>query len=66
MRGQGLSSRITASVPAPMANAVQLAAPPRTDWPICHRSRSGPALSIETPNSFGNWLTITMNAMPFM
>ena len=66
MRCQGLSSRITASVPAPMANAVQLTAPSSTDRPICQRSRSGPTLSIETPRSFGSWLTITTNAMPFM
>ncbi len=66
MRCQGLSRNITASVPAPMANAVQLVAPFSTASPICHRSSSGPSLSIEIPNSLGSWLISTVNAMPFM
>ena len=66
IRFQGLSSRIAASVPAPTANAVQLAWPPRIDWAICTRSRSGPTLSIEKPNSLGSWLISTVSAMPFM
>ena len=28
--------------------------------------RSGPALLIEMPNSFGSWLISTVSAMPFM
>jgi hypothetical protein len=66
MRCQGLSRNITVSVAAPMAKAVQLAAPSSSASPICHRSSSGPSLSIEIPNSFGNWLISTVNAMPFM
>ena len=40
-------------MPAPTANAVQLAWPSRIACAICTRSRSGPTLSIEKPNSFG-------------
>ena len=66
MRLKRLSGRITASVPAPTTNAVQLAPPPTTEVAIRQRSRSGPALSIETPNSLGSWLISTVSAMPFM
>ena len=61
-----LSSRITASVPAPMASAVQFVLPSRIASPIAHRLRSGPSLSIEKPNSLGSWLISTVSAMPFM
>ena len=61
-----LSSRITASVPPPTANAAQFVAPPRIPSPIRHRLRRGPSLSIEKPNSFGSWLISTVSAMPFM
>jgi hypothetical protein len=66
MRLKGLSNRIAASVPAPTANAVQLALPSRMPRDICTRSRNGPAFSIEKPKSFGSWLTSTVRAMPFM
>ena len=61
-----LSSRITANVPAPMANAIQLILPPRTAVAISHTLRSGPSLSIEKPRSFGTWLISTVSAIPFM
>ena len=61
-----LSSRITASVPAPTMNAVQLVFPSSTAVAMAHRSLSGPSLSIEKPNSLGSWLISTVSAMPFM
>jgi hypothetical protein len=66
IRSKRLSSRIAASVPVPTANAVQLAWPPSTELVISARSRSGPAPSIEKPNSLGSWLISTVSAMPFM
>jgi hypothetical protein len=60
------SSRITANVPAPIANAVQFVFPPRIASAISQRSRKGPCPSIEKPNSLGNWLISTVSAMPFM
>jgi hypothetical protein len=35
-------------------------------WVMLTRSRNGPALLIENPNSFGSWLINTVSAMPFM
>ena len=66
MRLKRLSGRITASVPAPTTNAVQLASPPQHRAGDPPESRSGPPVSIETPNSFGSWLISTVSAMPFM
>jgi hypothetical protein len=61
-----LSSRITARVPAPTPNAAQLALPSSSEVAIDHRSLTGPAFSIEKPNSLGSWLINTASAMPFM
>ena len=61
-----LSSRITASVPAPTANAVQFVFPPRIASAIAQRFLSGPSLSIEKPKSLGSWLISTVSAIPFM
>ena len=60
------SSRITASAPNPIPKAAQLVFPSRMAPPIAHKLRKGPSLSIEKPNSFGNWLIKTVNAIPFM
>ena len=49
-----LSSRITISVPSPIANATRLVFPSAIALPIAHRLRNGPSLSIEKPNSFGS------------
>ena len=62
-----LSSRITASVPAPTRAAVQFTPPLKISLPMDHRlCAAGRALSIEKPNSLGSWLTKTVKAMPFM
>ena len=61
-----LSSRITASVPAPSVNADQFVLPASTPLMSCRISCSGPSASTEKPNSAGNWLTSTVSAMPFM
>ena len=47
-------------------NAVQLARPSSTAVAMAHTLCSGPSLSIENPNSLGNWLISTVSAMPFM
>ena len=49
-----LSSKITANVPAPIANAVQFVLPPKIASAMAHNSRNGPASPIEKPNSLGN------------
>ena len=61
-----LSSRITANVPAPIANAVQFVFPSRIASAMAHRFRNGPSPSIEKPKSLGNWLISTVSAIPFM
>ena len=61
-----LSSRITASVPAPTTNVVQLNFAPHTALAMDHRSLKGPSLSIEKPKSLGSWLISTVSAIPFM
>ena len=57
---------MTARVPAPTMNAVQLVLPSITAVAMAHKSLSGPSLSIEKPNSLGSWLINTVSAMPFM
>ena len=47
------SSRITASVPAPTRNAVQLVRPSSTALAMASRFLTGPSLSIENPKIFG-------------
>ena len=66
IRLKGFSRRIATSVPAPTANAIQLALPSSSASVIRTRSRSGPVPSIEKPNSFGSWLISTVSAIPFM
>ena len=66
MRSLFFNSRITANVPKPMANAVQLVRPPRTAAAMSHTSLSGPLFSMEKPRSFGTWLISTVSAIPFM
>ena len=61
-----LSSRITANVPAPIANAVQFAFPSKMSLPMVHNSRKGPASSTEKPKNLGTWLISTVSAIPFM
>ena len=61
-----LSSRITASVPAPTTKAAQFVLPSMIAPAMAHRSRNGPVPSIENPKSLGSWLISTVNAMPFM
>ena len=55
-----------ASVPAPIANAIQLALPLDIAVAIAARLRNGPSASTENPNSFGNLLISTTSAIPFM
>ena len=50
---------MTASVPAPTANAVQFASPLKIAVAMAHNSRSGPVFSTEKPNNFGTWLMRT-------
>ncbi|MCY1369962.1 hypothetical protein D9M69_570300 [compost metagenome] len=52
-RSKRLSRRMMARVPAPRAKADQFALPSYSAWNRPRVSRSGPALSIEMPNSFG-------------
>ena len=61
-----LSSKMTASVPAPTAKVVQLVSPSKIAVAMAQTFVSGPSLSIEKPKSFGSWLINTVNAMPFM
>ena len=61
-----LSSRIMASVVAPMASAATLMLPDAIAVPIAHRLRKGPSASMENPRNLGSWLISTINAMPFM
>ncbi|MNC55258.1 hypothetical protein D3C75_1047790 [compost metagenome] len=65
-RSKRASSRMSASVPMPMAKAIQLACPASRAWLRARMSRSGPLLSMEMPNSLGVWLISTVKAMPFM
>ena len=53
------SERITANVPAPTANAIQLAFPFKIACAIAHSSLNGPSPSIEKPKSLGSWLIST-------
>ena len=46
--------------------ATQFVPPLKISFPMAHKSRSGPWLSIEKPNSLGSWLTKTVKAMPFI
>ena len=66
-RWRPLSTRITASVPAPMASDASSSAP-SSDAPADRPQarRPGPSPSIEKPNSLGSWLISTVSAMPFM
>ena len=57
---------MTASVPAPTRNATQFVLPSTIDPAMAHESLSTPRLSIEKPNSLGNWLINTVSAIPFM
>jgi hypothetical protein len=66
MRLLPLSSRITARVPAPTVNVIQLAMPFRIEAAMAHKSATGPTPSILNPNSLGSWLINTVSAMPFM
>jgi hypothetical protein len=66
MRGIVLSARMAANVPAPTANAIQLAFPFKIACAIAHRFRNGPSPSIEKPKILGSWLTRTVSAIPFM
>ncbi len=61
-----LSRRITARVPAPTASAAALVLPASTAWANSQIRVSGPSPPEEKPNSLGNWLIITVIAMPFM
>ena len=65
-RGQRFSTRISASVPAPIASATTFVAPAKTFSTIPHTWRSGPCAETEKPKSFGIWLSSTVSAMPFM
>ena len=66
MRFLSLRRKITANVPAPTANAVQFALPPRTASAMAQSFLNGPSPSIEKPNSLGSWLITTVSAIPFM
>ena len=65
-RGQRFSSRMSASVPAPIASATTFVLPrehPLDDSPcLAQRALRG----TEKPKSFGTWLSSTVSAMPFM
>ena len=65
-RGLFFSARMAANVPAPTANAIQLAFPFKIACTIAHSSRNGPSPSIEKPKSLGSWLIRTVSAIPFM
>ncbi|MNH17024.1 hypothetical protein D3C79_766770 [compost metagenome] len=61
-----MSSRINARLAPPTAKLGQCPWPAIKVCANCHRSRRGPWLSMERPNSLGNWLISTVSAMPFM
>ena len=65
-RGQRFRSRISASVPAPIASATTFVLPATTFSTIPDTCRNGPSALTEKPRSFGIWLSITVSAMPFM
>ncbi len=52
-RGQRFSNRMTASVPAPIANAATLVLPASTPSTMAHAWRPGPSALTENPRSFG-------------
>ncbi|MNS38885.1 hypothetical protein D3C72_711500 [compost metagenome] len=65
-RSKRFNSRIIAKVAAPTAKAYQLVLPSITACASSHSSCNGPRPSIGMANILGNWLTSTVNAMPFM
>ena len=65
-RGRRFSTRISASVLAPIASATRFVLPAITFSTIPHACRIGPSAETEKPKSFGIWLSTTVSAMPFM
>ncbi|MNT41388.1 hypothetical protein D3C72_1777470 [compost metagenome] len=65
-RSKRFNNRISTRLPAPTAKLYQLVSPARIALPRLTMSRSGPASSSEMANSFGNWLTSTVSAIPFI
>ena len=61
-----LSARMTASVPAPTASAIQLVLPAATAWRNPHARCGRPSPGTEKPKSLGSCPTSTVSAMPFM
>ena len=65
IRLKRLSRRITTSVLPPNSNVTQFTFPASTPETKPAARSNNPSALTEKPNSFGNWLTITVNAMPF-
>ena len=61
-----LSRRIRTSAAAPIDKAAQLVLPSAIASPMAQTLRTGPSASMVKPRSLGNWLIITVSAMPFM